>query len=83
MNPPHPSSLQLSLTFGLALQTFLDDCISETLRDVWLSGIGVTTQPQDPGFEPQFRQKCWANPAVHTVLSRLAAVVCCCSDGWL
>ena len=51
-------------------------------RDVWHSGMGVTTQPQNPGFEPQFRHKCWANPAVPAAISKVAAVVCCCSNGW-
>ena len=50
--------------------------------DVWHCGMGVTTQPQNPGFEPQFRHKCWANPAVPAAISKVAAVVCCCSNGW-
>jgi hypothetical protein len=50
--------------------------------DVWLSGIGVTTQPQNLGFEPQFLNKCLANPAVPAALSKVVAVVCCCSNGW-
>ena len=50
--------------------------------EVWHGGMGVTTQPQNPGFEPQFRHKCWANPAVPAAISKVAAVVCCCSNGW-
>jgi hypothetical protein len=56
-------------------------CSTLTL-DVWLSGIGVTTQPKNPGFEPLFSHKCWANPTVPAAISKVAAVMCCCSNGW-
>jgi hypothetical protein len=60
-----------------------DTCIIlEQAGGVWLSGIGVAAQPQHPGFEPQFRRKCWANPAVPAAISKVAAVVCCCCNGW-
>ena len=36
---------------------------------VWLSGIGVTSQPQDPGFEPQFSSQVRGQPhCLHSVI---------------
>jgi hypothetical protein len=50
--------------------------------DAWLSGITIATQPQNPGFEPKFRHKCWASPAVPAATSKAAADVCCCGNDW-